>query len=106
LWRYGARDYRNIGHKAIYVANAHRTLNAIGWQHAEPVLRSLALALLDFGKQQSVNGYAFDDQCYAGNVKRIKNTQLDESWMAEQADPVVTRGLVGVIRESTTEEAC
>src|SRR3954454_13349371 len=22
LWRYGARDYRNIGHKAIYVANA------------------------------------------------------------------------------------
>jgi hypothetical protein len=70
------------------------------------VLRSLALALLDFGKQQSVNGYAFDDQCYAGNVKRIKNTQLDDSWMAEEADPVVTRGLVGVIRESTTEEAC
>src|SRR6185369_3351855 len=21
FWRYGARDYRNIGHKAIYVAN-------------------------------------------------------------------------------------
>src|SRR5262249_18435842 len=25
LWRYGARDYRNIGHKAIYSANAYRT---------------------------------------------------------------------------------
>ena len=49
LWRYGARDYRNIGHKAIYVANAQRTLQAIGWQHSEPVLRSLVLALLDFG---------------------------------------------------------
>src|SRR5262249_50194021 len=46
LWRYGARDFRNIGHKAIYVANAYRTLNAIGWRHAAPVGRSLAYALL------------------------------------------------------------
>ena len=108
LWRYGARDYRNIGHKAIYVANAHRTLNAIGWQHAEPVLRSLVLALLDFGKQQSVNGYAFDDQCYAGNLKRLDEflPRLDDTWMAEQADPLVTRSLLGVIRESTAEEDC
>ena len=33
--------------KAIYVGNAFRTLEVIGWQHAEPVLRSLAYALLD-----------------------------------------------------------
>ena len=44
--RYGARDFRDIGHKAIYVANSWRTLQHIGWQHAEPVLRSLAYALL------------------------------------------------------------
>ena len=44
--RYGSRDFRDIGHKAIYVANAFRTLEVIGWQHAEPVLRSLAYALL------------------------------------------------------------
>src|SRR5262245_19161563 len=108
LWRYGARDYRNIGHKAIYVANAHRTLNAIGWQHAEPVLRSVALALLDFGKQQSMNGYAFEDQCYAGNLKRVKETlpRLDDSWMAEEADPLITRSLLGIIRESAPDEAC
>lgn len=108
LWRYGARDYRNIGHKAIFVANAHRTLNAIGWQHAEPVLRSLVLALLDFGKQQNLNGYAFDDQCYGGNLKRLKETlpRLDDSWMADEAEPSVTRSLLGVIRESTAEEAC
>src|SRR6266704_1426788 len=47
LCRYGARDFREIGHKAIYVANSFRTLEALGWEHAEPVLRSLALALLD-----------------------------------------------------------
>lgn len=31
---YGCRDFRDIGHKAIYVANAFRTLECIGWQHA------------------------------------------------------------------------
>ena len=46
FFRYGARDFRDIGHKAIYVANSWRTLQCIGWQHAEPVLRSLAYALL------------------------------------------------------------
>src|SRR5262249_45189206 len=45
LWRYGARDFRDIGHKAIYTANAWRTLQVIGWEHAEPVVRSLAFAL-------------------------------------------------------------
>ena len=45
--RYGARDFRDIGHKAIFVANSWRTLQCIGWHHAEPVLRSLAYALLD-----------------------------------------------------------
>src|SRR5438034_7611178 len=53
LCRYGARDFREIGHKAIYVANGWRTLQAIGWQHAEPVLRSLAYALLDRGGDEN-----------------------------------------------------
>src|SRR4029078_742988 len=35
LMRYGTRDFRDIGHKAIYVANSWRTLDHIGWQHAE-----------------------------------------------------------------------
>jgi hypothetical protein len=50
LWRYGCRDFRDICHKAIYTANSFRTLQAIGWRHAEPVLRSLAYALLDRGR--------------------------------------------------------
>src|SRR6185312_676429 len=47
FWRYGARDFRDIGHKAIYVANSYRTLVTIGWRHAEPILRSLTYALLE-----------------------------------------------------------
>jgi hypothetical protein len=46
--RYGCRDFRDIGHKAIFVSNSFRTLGTIGWQHAEPVLRSLAYALLQY----------------------------------------------------------
>jgi hypothetical protein len=44
--RYGCRDFRDIGHKAIFVANSFRALEVIGWQHAEPVLRSLTYGLL------------------------------------------------------------
>jgi hypothetical protein len=47
FWRFAIRDQRNIGHKAIFAAQAWRTLQAIGWQNAEPVLRSLAFGLLD-----------------------------------------------------------
>ena len=46
FYRFGSRDFRSIGHKAIFVANAQRTLDHIGWDNAEPVLRSLAYALL------------------------------------------------------------
>jgi hypothetical protein len=38
-------------HKAIYVANSYRTLITIGWRNAEPILRSLAYALVDSGNQ-------------------------------------------------------
>ena len=37
----------NIGHKAIFAAQCWRTLQTIGWPHAEPVLRSLAFGMLD-----------------------------------------------------------
>ena len=49
--RYAARDYRSIGHKAIFTANAWRTLQTIGWQHAEPVLRSLAYAMVNHNSE-------------------------------------------------------
>lgn len=107
LWQYGARDYRNIGHKAIFVANAYRTLQAIGWQHAEPVLRSVVLALLDFGKEQKVNGYAFDDQCYGGNLKRMDAfPRLDANWTSDRAEAGAARKVLASIRESSPDDAC
>jgi hypothetical protein len=108
LWRYAARDYRNIGHKAIFSANAFRTLHTIGEQHAEPVLRSLVLSLLDFGKDRKVDGYAFDDQCYQGNFKRSKETfpRLHAAWMEQRSDPDTVRSILTGIRESPVDELC
>lgn len=108
LWEYGARDYRNIGHKAIYAANAARTLNAIGWQYAEPVLRSLVLSLLDFGPDRHVNGYAFEDQCYSGNRKLVKETysRLAAGWSGGNEDLEATGAVLESIRKSAPGEAC
>lgn len=108
LWEYGARDYRNIGHKAIFVAHARRTLEVIGWQHAEPTLRSLVLGLLDFGKTSALNGYAFEDQCYRTNVERVKGAKgaLPGDWAGGRGNSTATEELLAPLRQGKTEEAC
>ena len=108
LWRYGARDYRNIGHKAIFVANACRTLQTIGWQHAEPVLRSVVLGLLDFGREQKMNSFALNDQCFAGNEKRVRDgfARLPGGWTASANGTAETRTLLKTMRTASVDEAC
>lgn len=72
FWRYGCRDFRDICHKAIYSANSWRTLQTIGWRHAEPVLRSLAYALLDCGKDKNPAENDYDaDRPFRENQKRV-----------------------------------
>lgn len=108
LWTYGARDYRNIGHKAIFVAHAWRTLQTIGWQHAEPTLRSLVLGLLDFGKAERVNGYALDDQTYPANVERARQalTSLPTDWTGPAGeDEATVRALLEPLREGKYDDA-
>jgi hypothetical protein len=43
--RYGSRDLRHIGHKAIHASCTLETLRVAGWDHAEDVLRSTAHTL-------------------------------------------------------------
>ena len=102
LWRHGARDYRNIGHKAIFVANTWRTLQTIGWQYAEPALRSLTLGLLDFGPDLRMNGYRFEDQSHASNsaVARATLATLPDDWVSTASpDPSATTDILAAIRE-------
>src|SRR5437773_962674 len=87
--RYGARDFREIGHKAIYVANSWRTLQCIGWQHAEPVLRSLAYALLNHEKEPNPASSDLEaDRPGRKNLERSK--RIRENWFEGKADETAT----------------
>ncbi len=108
MWAYGARDYRNIGHKAIYVANSWRTLQTIGIQHAEPNLRSMALGLLDFGKDEVVNAYAYSDQCFLANDELAGQTAgaLPGTWADSGSDETAVLELLDALRHGQTTDAC
>ena len=106
LWRYGARDYRNIGHKAIFVANAWRTLQTIGWRHAEPVLRSMTLGLLDFGRDKKVDEFSFVDQSYAANLELVASQAPPDDWSSPGTiDEAATLELVAALRGCSALEA-
>src|SRR5262249_23831832 len=102
--RYGARDFREIGHKAIYVANSWRTLQVIGWQHAEPVLRSLALGLPDRGGDSNPAKGDFEaDQPGRRNVSAAKKIRAD--WQDGKTSKTATKELMETLRHASADEA-
>jgi hypothetical protein len=101
--RYGARDFRDIGHKAIYVANAFRTLQTIGWQHAEPVLRSLAYALL---RHEGDSPAGRDDPAdRPGRRNQERAGQFAAGWAEGKPDPAATTDLLAALRQGTADDA-
>jgi hypothetical protein len=103
VFRYGARDFRDLGHKAIYAANACRTLDTIGWQHAEPVLRSLAFACLEHEGGNPSKGDADEDRSYRENLRRAAT--LRAGWQQGKADTRASRDLLAGLRRATPAEA-
>src|SRR5205814_4838379 len=94
----------DIGHKAIYVANSWRTLNCVGWRHAEPVLRSLAYALL---KCDGANPADRDDPAdRPGRQNRTLAARLTADWLAGAEKADATADLLGVLRQANPAEAC
>jgi hypothetical protein len=105
LFRYGARDFRSIGHKAIYVANSLRTLQCIGWQHAEPVLRSLAYALLNHvGEDNPAKHDYTADRSWRHNQDRL--AKIKEGWTGGASTATATADLLGTLRRGSDDEAC
>ena len=103
--RYGARDFRSIGHKAIYVANSWRALQCIGWQHAEPVLRSLAYALLNHqGEPNPSKSDLAADRPWRVNQERAK--KIRDGWMQGKLEPTATTKLLGTLRTGSSDDAC
>jgi len=103
--RYGARDFRDIGHKAIYVANSFRALEAIGWHHAEPVLRSLAYALLDRGgaKENPSKTDLAPDRPFRHNLASVK--KIRTGWLDGKASAEATAELLETTRQGSDAEA-
>ncbi len=104
LWRYGARDFRDIGHKAIYVANSYRTLQTIGWRHAEPILRSVAYALLEHEGSNPAQRDGDPDRPYRENVRRA--TRIRADWQRGRVAPEATSHLLAALRTGTPAETC
>ena len=104
LFRYGMRDFRSIGHKAIYVANSLRTLQCIGWQHAEPVLRSLTYALLSHEGGNPAKRDDAADRPFRRN--RELATKIQAEWQNGKLDKSATEELIQVFRTASNDQAC
>jgi hypothetical protein len=104
FWRYGARDFRDIGHKAIYVANSWRTMQAIGWRHAEPVMRSLAYALLEHEGTNPAQRDAEPDLPWRENLQRA--SQIRAGWQQGSARSEAVADLLKGLRASSYADAC
>jgi hypothetical protein len=104
FWRYGCRDFRDICHKAIYAANSWRTLQTIGWRHAEPVLRSLAYAQLDRGGNDNPAKHDYPaDRPFRENEKRLAD--MEPLWKSERTiSKEATTDLLAALRTASPSE--
>ena len=102
FFRYAARDFRDIGHKAIYVANSWRTLQTIGWQHAEPVMRSLAFALLEHEGSNPAERDDEKDRPGRDNHKKLNTIRRD--WQRGRVSPEAAADLLATLRTASAAE--
>lgn len=99
----GARDFRSIGHKVIFVMGAQRVLGQIGWQHAEPVLRSLAYALLMHENGNPADRDDPADRPWRRNQKIA--AKIRGSWQEGEPSREATGELLKVLRSGSYEDA-
>ena len=100
--RIGCRDFRDIGHKAIFVANAFRTLQIIGPQHAEPVYRSLAYALLEHEGDNPAKRDADQDRPGRKNLEIVSTIRAD--WLDGKPNPAIVESVLERVRSDGATE--
>jgi len=100
MFRYAARDFRDIGHKAIAVCNAHRMLKTMGWANNEPLLRSLVAALQNHdGQPNPALSPGKADRAWHHNRARVD--ELPDHWEVGTADSAAMRDLLEVLRQGS-----
>ncbi len=104
LAAYAARDFRSIGHKVIYLSNAFRTLQTIGWEYAEPVMRSLVYAMLNYnGEPNPAESDLEPDRPGRLNQEALSKLMLPLS--DGTGAETLTRELVRSLHECSSSEA-
>ena len=97
LARAASRDFRSIGHKAIYVAAAFRTLEVIGWEHAEPIVRSLAYAILNHQGDENPAQHDYEvDRAGRENWKRTVDWKT--AWTDGRVDNAAAIDMLHMLR--------
>jgi hypothetical protein len=93
LWPRLARCYAFIGHKVIYAMQVERVLGRIGWEYAEPALRSLVAASL------------VNRDTAAFEQSRELLPTLPAGWEHGREDPQESAVLLGALRAAPPREA-
>lgn len=102
--KYSARDFRSIGHKAIYVSGAFRTLAVIGWEHSEPVMRSLAYAILNHQGEENPAQHDYEAD-RAGKLNWALVDKLPTNWMFGKEDEMASLRVLEALREVSPSDA-
>ncbi len=101
---YAARDFRSIGHKVIYLSNAFRTLQTIGWEYSEPVMRSLVYAMLNHhGEPNPADSDLAADR--PGRFNRELAEKMPDDWLAGAPNSEATVDLLSTLREGGPRDA-
>ena len=104
LFRYGIRDLRAIGHKAIAVQNVHRLLPIVGHEYAPPLLRSLAAALQNHGYDPNpATGDLPSDRTWRAFQAMLG--EIPKTWKQGRRDDAARNELVRTLREVSELDA-
>lgn len=105
LWPWALRDFRVIGHKAIYAAQTYRALAALGWEHGRDALRSLALGVLDRDPYEATSARESEAilALFPNNQGRL--ARLPADFERAPADPSASAELCARLRDASPEEA-
>lgn len=103
LFRYGARDLRDIGHKTITVSNCYRVLDIIGWQHRESMLRSTVYALLNHTNEANPATSDLEPD-RAGRINAGLLTKLPGDWQQGRMEHSATVEFYQALASNSPEE--